>query len=231
MFSFIYRGLQANSESDTAMAVRHVGKLSQALNDMRKENQLCDIVIRVGGRAFSAHKAVLAACSSYFMAMFTSGFKESTESEINIEGKAEIFELLLEHAYTGTLVVAPAKAYDILEMACYMQLTDASAACSAHIKSMLMSQYSYMYSTTAHLKIPIGDALKISELARGHDNLKQLAQAATKYLCDNLPELKKCDVFLQNATEVFLKWFLRRQDLPSTHHEKDVSIILLQSRV
>ena len=208
------------------MASRHISKLSQALNDLRKENQLCDIVIKVGGRAFSAHKAVLAACSSYFMAMFTSGFKESTESEINIEGKAEIFEILLEYAYTGTLEVTPEKAYDILEMACYMQFTDACTDCSSRITERFMGKYSYLYSSTPVQKVSVGDALKLSELARGHDNLKQLAQAATKYLCDNLPELKKCDVFLQNTTEVFLKWFLRRQDLPSTHSEKDVSIII-----
>ena len=50
-------------------------KLANSLNKLRTQNQLCDIVINVEGRVFQAHRAVLAACSEYFFAMFTSGFK------------------------------------------------------------------------------------------------------------------------------------------------------------
>ena len=77
------------------MAFNHEypGQLSQSLYELRKSNHLCDVVVHVGGRAFHAHRAVLAACSSYYLAMFTSGFKESTQSEITIDGDAEIFEV------------------------------------------------------------------------------------------------------------------------------------------
>lgn len=51
------------------------GNFLKSFNDMRKEEQLCDVTINVGGKAFRAHKTVLAACSSYFLVMFTSGFK------------------------------------------------------------------------------------------------------------------------------------------------------------
>ena len=51
------------------------GNFLKSFNDMRKQEQLCDVSINVGGRAFPAHKTVLAACSSYFLVMFTSGFK------------------------------------------------------------------------------------------------------------------------------------------------------------
>ena len=50
-------------------------KLVDALNELRTQKKLCDIVIKVDGRAFHAHRAVLAARSEYFMAMLTSGFK------------------------------------------------------------------------------------------------------------------------------------------------------------
>ena len=56
--------------------------LGIVLNDLRKQNQLCDVVINVGGQEFPVHKAVLAARSSYFIAMFTSSFKESTQAGI-----------------------------------------------------------------------------------------------------------------------------------------------------
>ena len=109
-------------------------KLAEALNGLRKGNELCDIVIRMGGRAFRAHKAVLAASSSYFRAMFTSGFRESTQEEITIDGKPEIFDVMLDYAYTGVLKITGKIAYDVLEMACYMQFTDASQSFADCIK-------------------------------------------------------------------------------------------------
>ena len=42
-----------------------------ALEDLRRENQLCDVVIRVGESEFPAHRVVLAATSPYFRGMFT----------------------------------------------------------------------------------------------------------------------------------------------------------------
>ena len=79
----------------------YTSKLACSLNNLRKQDQLCDVIIKVSERAFPAHKNVLAASSKYFMAMFTHGFKEKTENEITIDGKPEIFEVLLEYAYTG----------------------------------------------------------------------------------------------------------------------------------
>ena len=55
---------------------KHMRNLGTSLNDMRKQNTFCDVIIHVGGKSFSAHKTVLAASCSYFMTMFTSGFKE-----------------------------------------------------------------------------------------------------------------------------------------------------------
>ncbi len=43
------------------------------MNAFRKRGQLCDVVVKVGGREFPAHRVVLAASSDYFDAMFSSG--------------------------------------------------------------------------------------------------------------------------------------------------------------
>ena len=212
----------------------HLRNLSRALNELQTQNQFCDIVINVGGRAFNAHKAVLASCSSYFTAMFTSGFKESTQSKIDIEGKAEIFEVLLEFAYTGILKVTAKTAYDILEMACYMQFTDACASCATNLENNYMqinanpngrrNSFSALQHTRTRDKLSIADAFKVHELAKCHDDLKKLANLASKFLCHNLPEMKKSDVFLQNASVAFVRKFLKKGDLPTdAHEEKDVS--------
>lgn len=46
----------------------------KVLEELRQQNQLCDVTIRVGNRDCVAHRAVLAATCPYFRGMFTGGF-------------------------------------------------------------------------------------------------------------------------------------------------------------
>lgn len=48
----------------------HSGKVLDQLNHQRKQGLLCDCTFVVDGVDFKAHKAVLAACSAYFRALF-----------------------------------------------------------------------------------------------------------------------------------------------------------------
>ena len=41
-----------------------------AMDDLRRQGKLCDIVIKVGDRSFPAHRVVLAAVCPYFRGMF-----------------------------------------------------------------------------------------------------------------------------------------------------------------
>ncbi|MED6279520.1 Kelch-like protein 32 [Characodon lateralis] len=44
----------------------HQDSVLSALNQQRKDGQLCDVTLVAGEQKFHAHKAVLAACSDYF---------------------------------------------------------------------------------------------------------------------------------------------------------------------
>ena len=196
-------------------------KLGKALYELRKEDQLCDIVIKIGRRAFQAHKVVLAASSSYFMAMFTAGFKEKSESEVSVEGEPEIFEVLLEFAYTGNLKITSETAYGVLDMACYMQFTDLSEACQTYL-SNIYKEY------TPSKKISMGEVFRIAGLAKNHVNhkhMKQLAIDSEKYMSKHVKVMKNCDVFLQLADEEYMSLFLQRQDLSSKNEESEVSVL------
>ncbi len=46
-----------------------------AFEELRQQNQLCDIVIRVDGQDFKAHRVILAATCPYFKGMFTGMFR------------------------------------------------------------------------------------------------------------------------------------------------------------
>ena len=39
--------------------------------DLRRQKQLCDVVIHIGNAEFCAHRVILAAASPYFRSMFT----------------------------------------------------------------------------------------------------------------------------------------------------------------
>ncbi|XP_072013099.1 kelch-like protein 12 [Amphiura filiformis] len=190
--------------------------LVKGLCDLRKQNQLCDVTINVGGRVFHAHKNVLAARSCYFLAMFTSGFKESTQNEISIDGKAEIFEKLLDFAYTGELMVTFETACDILEMACYMQFEDARKSCCSYIRDACR------FSSEARKITSVDDVVRIHHLAKYLDLPKHVGASAEKYMCHHLQDLKTSEVFFETADVVFLEKLLRQEDFSSEDEEKEV---------
>ncbi|XP_072051651.1 uncharacterized protein [Amphiura filiformis] len=208
--------LTAHTTVPAEAALDYTNQLACALNDLRKQNQLCDIIINVGGRVFSAHKAVLAVSSSYFLAMFTSGFSEGTANEVNIDGKPEIFEVLLEHVYTGKLTMSILTAYEILAMASYMQFTDALKIC----KEYICTQLNKWITKSDKIRFPIGDIYQISQLPGCQGEF--LAKQCQLLMCRHFEELKTSDVFLEAASGEFLKHFLELQDLADEDNEKEV---------
>ena len=62
---------------------KHAGSLLSRLNELRKKEELCDVTILVNGTSIKAHRAVLAASSQYFNAMFTSQLSESSQNIVS----------------------------------------------------------------------------------------------------------------------------------------------------
>ena len=90
-------------------AYKHAGHMSKAfeiLHVLRRQNLLCDVQLVADGLEIPSHKAVLAACSPYFYAMFTSDLAEARADRIvlqEVDGKA--LALLIDFAYTGEVHV------------------------------------------------------------------------------------------------------------------------------
>ena len=57
-------------------------EILKGLASLREDNMLCDIQLEAEGRHISAHKAVLAAYSPYFRAMFCGAFRETAEKVV-----------------------------------------------------------------------------------------------------------------------------------------------------
>lgn len=64
--------------------LQHANYLASNLFDFKNINLLCDVTLVCGKAEITAHKVILAACSKYFQAMFTSGMCETLKTQVNI---------------------------------------------------------------------------------------------------------------------------------------------------
>lgn len=93
------------------------------LNQMRSHNELCDITLLVNDCEIPTHRAILAACSPYFRAMFLSGFVESFQSRVVLKDvDTEAFEKIIDFFYTSELRVDITEVEGILNVACLLHL-------------------------------------------------------------------------------------------------------------
>lgn len=74
LFCFYFQGVSGMSvdeKSEAPMYVYestvHCTNILLCLNDQRKQDILCDVTVVVEGKEFRGHRAVLAACSEYFL--------------------------------------------------------------------------------------------------------------------------------------------------------------------
>uniref|UniRef100_A0A1B0AKX5 BTB domain-containing protein n=1 Tax=Glossina palpalis gambiensis TaxID=67801 RepID=A0A1B0AKX5_9MUSC len=103
-----------------------------ALNEMRKQNVLCDVTLLVNNMEIPGHKAVLASYSPYFCAMFT----ESQQDRIILQGvDPHALKLLIEYLYTSTLEINKENVVDLLTAANLLQLTDVRDACCDYLRT------------------------------------------------------------------------------------------------
>ena len=71
-------------EIQTFLHQQHAGNVLSRLNDLLQRDELCDVTISVEGRAIKAHRAVLAASSQYFNAMFTRKMSEQNQATVSL---------------------------------------------------------------------------------------------------------------------------------------------------
>lgn len=88
--------LNRDGHSISHNSKRHYHDSFVSMNRMRQRGLLCDIVLHVSNKEIKAHKVVLASCSPYFHAMFTSKYPSSESSPTATETA-----ILFLHALTS----------------------------------------------------------------------------------------------------------------------------------
>ncbi|KAI8506323.1 Kelch repeat and BTB domain-containing protein 8 [Branchiostoma belcheri] len=100
----------------------HASSVLRELNSLRKEAELTDVVLEVDGKSFPCHRAVLASCSPYFRAMFTSSYSEARQDRITIQDVSEVaMATILDYAYTGCLETEPDQVQAVMSAAGLLQ--------------------------------------------------------------------------------------------------------------
>lgn len=101
----------------------HSDHVLQQLNNQREWGFLCDCLIAIGDIYFRAHKAVLAACSSYFRMMFIRDQQGAGRLDLsNMQISAECFDLILQLMYLGRIVVGSYEFEELRASMVYLQM-------------------------------------------------------------------------------------------------------------
>ncbi|XP_061548489.1 kelch-like protein 6 [Phycodurus eques] len=112
--------------------------LQRGMEDLRVNLELTDVVVCVQGQDFPCHRAILAAASQYFRAMFCSGLKESHEERVEMKGlDSETMETLLQYTYTSQALLTQSNVQKVLEAASQFQFLRVADACVGYLSRSL----------------------------------------------------------------------------------------------
>ncbi|XP_076813579.1 kelch-like protein 12 isoform X2 [Clavelina lepadiformis] len=107
------------------------------LNSQRSSTKYCDVVLQVGDDEFPAHRAVLAACSEYFDAMFSSQMKERHERNISMKGIAsDAMEKILDFFYSDIIILTDENVGDLLQAASLLNLLALKPTTCLHFRNL-----------------------------------------------------------------------------------------------
>ncbi|XP_018320287.1 kelch-like protein 26 [Agrilus planipennis] len=187
----------------------HHSALLEGLNSLREQGQLLDIILEVEEQFFSAHKAVLAACSDYFRAMFTEPMIESRQKQIRLNGlTAKGIRYLIDYAYTSRLALNQENVQDVLAAATHCQMLTVVQACSSYLQS----------------KIDVDNCVDIATIAENY-SLSQLKTKVYTYMSENLLEFSNSCAFYRLSPQQLET--LLAYEFPVDCTEADVLNIIL----
>ncbi|XP_062603552.1 kelch-like protein 24 [Saccostrea cucullata] len=109
---------------------------SKQMIEFWHKEKFTDVVLHVSGKEFRCHKAVLAAMSPYFDAMFMSGMKETGKNAIELHGfDKKTVGKVIGYIYTGDCAIDNNNADLILTASVYFQVKPLQRLCERFLAS------------------------------------------------------------------------------------------------
>ena len=177
-------GLNMDEILDGRVYYRSENQFSRSfaeLNSLRRNEQLCDVILVVEGERLPAHRVILASLSAYFRAMFTGKMAESTQREIVINDiEPGTLRALVDYAYTAAIWLTQENVQSILPAASALQFDEVKEACSQFLLRQLDAD----------------NCLGIKGFADVH-GCNHLPSAASIYSSHYFSQVRKQDEFLK----------------------------------
>uniref|UniRef100_A0A8D0BX51 Kelch like family member 23 n=2 Tax=Salvator merianae TaxID=96440 RepID=A0A8D0BX51_SALMN len=174
------------------------------------EGLFTDITLQcASGVVFHCHKAVLAACSNYFKAMFTSDMKEKGKNQVILSGLSpEILESLVFYIYTSEIQITKQNVQSLLQAADLLQFPSVKKACEQFL--------------VRHLDVD--NCLGMHSFAEYHGCL-ELEKESRRILLSRFEEVWCQEEFLEISREK-LQFILSRKNLNVLKGEEIVEPII-----
>ncbi|XP_072568583.1 kelch-like protein 10 isoform X1 [Paramormyrops kingsleyae] len=107
-------------------------------NQLRLAGKHCDVILQTDGIDFKAHKIILCGVSTYFQALFSSGWTVPEGCRYKIPGiSPEIMSLILEYAYTYSVLITVNNVESLLEAADHFSILSLVEGCSDFLEGQL----------------------------------------------------------------------------------------------
>lgn len=203
-------GLVKTDETSACLQIQGDDNITlKVLNTQRHSGILCDVNLTVDGQKFPAHKAVLAANSRFFLAMFTTEMLEKDKTSASVSAiSASAMESLLDFMYTGQIQIHIENVFELLEASNYLFVEKVKKACCQFLQSILDMENCFTI-------LSIADAFSCDGLS----------QTVTQYVNREFSELSKTESFLKLAKEDIIK-FLSSDDISIENEEQLIEILI-----
>ncbi|KAM3934889.1 kelch-like protein 35 [Leptodactylus fuscus] len=190
----------------------HANEILQILNQDRQSGSFTDVVLQVQGRRFFCHRVILSSKSSYFLAMFTKGFQESSsDREVILHDiPAPVMGLVLDFIYEGRISIQVDNVEDIFKVSDQLQLDSLREECVTFLGGQLdpsncvnIMKFADMFSVLSlsenSKKLMLESFEEISE----HGEFLELSkEELVKYLSDDDLKVRKEEVVF----EAVMRW-------------------------
>ncbi len=183
----------------------------ESMDQLRRNEELCDVELVVDSQCFRAHRVVLAATSMYFRAMFCRQMAESGQRRIVIQGvESEALAALIKFAYTCILEISEENAQNLLAASNFLQMLHAREACCQYLKE----------------KLDAVNCLDVADFAE-FQSCEDLLEASLVFARHNFSEVSRVERFTMISYNR-IKHFLSSNDLHLSDGEEAVFSALIR---
>ncbi|XP_059170049.1 kelch-like protein 41 [Physella acuta] len=113
----------------------------RSLENVWKEKQLIDFIVKINDVSIDCHRLILGACSDFFQALFRSGMREVTENCVVLQGiSCRVFRLILKSLYTGVDILTSKNVLEVWRAVNQLQISFMVKVCETFVIKTLSAE-------------------------------------------------------------------------------------------